>query len=88
VKIYKYPLKVTDKQVVLMPFGAEILCVQMQNGDPTIWAAVDEMNSLVPRNIAMAGTGHELGDISKWKYIGTVQMYDGALVWHCFDLGL
>lgn len=86
-KIYKYQLKVIDKQVVLMPFGAEIFCVQMQNGHPTIWAAVDEMNSLTQRTIAIAGTGHELGETAKGKYIGTVQMDGGSLVWHVFDLG-
>lgn len=39
--IYKYPLDVTDRQVIAMPEDAEILTVQVQNGKPMLWAVVD-----------------------------------------------
>jgi hypothetical protein len=39
--IYKYTLEVTDEQEVKMPANAQILCVQVQHGRPTLWALVD-----------------------------------------------
>ena len=39
--IYKYQLSVTDNNIISMPIGAEILCVQAQKEVPCIWALVD-----------------------------------------------
>jgi len=39
--IWKYPLDVVDSQFVVMPLGAEILTVQIQNEEPYLWTLVD-----------------------------------------------
>ena len=82
--IYKYPLEGTDEQIVLMPRGAEILCVQVQNGIPCLWADISTENAQEreKRYIRIIGTGHELPK-AVMKYIGTFQM--GALVFHVFE---
>lgn len=86
--IWKYKLKVKEFQIIPMPEGAQILCVQMQHGDPTLWACVDESAQPVERSILMAGTGHEFHGFDAEQYIGTVQMNDGFIVWHYFDGGV
>lgn len=86
-KIYKYPIALESQQRVKMPAEAQILTLQMQNGQPCIWALVDENASLVPRTICTYGTGRQMptekAEIG--HYIGTYQLEAGALVFHVFD---
>ena len=87
--IHKYPLRVTDTQEIPMPFGAEILCVQVQHGTPCLWAIVkpSKLNPLQPKTIEVYGTGHDMPQdmgINR-KYIGTFQMNSGSLVFHVFE---
>ena len=84
--IWKWPLSSKDSQEINIPRGAEILCVQMQNDYPTIWAKVDAEAEMVSREIIIIGTGHPHEEINH-PYIGTVQQYGGSLVWHIFDAG-
>lgn len=73
-----------------MPEGAEILCVQMQDTGPTIWALVDPMRPTSARRIIIVGTDHGMPkqDYDVWRvYIGTFQwpMMEGSLVFHVFE---
>jgi hypothetical protein len=67
-----------------MPIDAEILCVQMQYDTPCIWALVDNKNNDSFRNFRWYGTGHNIKD-NPGKYIGTVQMMEGKLIFHLFE---
>ena len=80
--VYKYQLPIDDRARVLMPSGAELLCVAMQHGRVTVWARVDPSATMVTRQFRVAGTGHPGVEGS---YIGTV--FPGPLVFHVFDLG-
>lgn len=80
-KIYKYELMLKSEQVVMLPFGFEILCAQIQKIPIFIWAIIDPLQKPVPVAIDIFGTGHEM-DNKPRKYIGTVQ--DGLSVWHIF----
>lgn len=85
-RIFKYPLEVTDSQVIDMPRGARILCVQVQRGQPCIWALVDDDVEPTRREIHMRGTGHNCNGVDALRYIGTFQMHDGSLVFHAFEV--
>lgn len=80
--IYKYPLQVTREQKIKMPANANPLCVQMQNGVPTLWCVVDTYFAEVEFSVFCIGTGHEMPGILA-IYVGTVQLSDGT-VWHYF----
>jgi hypothetical protein len=82
-KIYKYPLLIMDEQEVEMPMGAGIMSVQMQNGQPCLWALVDTGNTSERRKILIRGTGHAASSLG--RYISTFQMKDGAMVFHAFE---
>mgnify|MGYP003519694140 FL=1 len=82
-RVYKYPLYVGDWISVQMPMGAEPMCVQMQNGEPQLWALVDVGNPPTTHHFRIAGTGHDLGS-NVGKHIGSFQMHSGALVFHVF----
>lgn len=83
--IWKYELEPADRQQVLMPKGAAILCVQKQSGGLCLWAMVDSQEKTEPREIALFGTGNPI-DVhpERLKYIGTAQQ--GPFVWHVFEI--
>lgn len=83
-KIFKYPLEVTDEQRIEMPMGAEILCVQVQGGQPCIWAKVIPDGAPVKRLFAVYGTGHPMNTKQADQYVGTFQLQGGMLVFHVF----
>jgi len=83
--IWKYPLVITDTQNVMMPEGADILTAQIQHGSGLcVWALVNPDAPQQRREIEILGTGNPAPD-AKRRYIATVQMLGGNLVWHIFE---
>lgn len=80
-RIWKYPIALQDAQFIEMPKGAEILCVQMQDGNPCLWALVLP-GETERRKIEIYGTGHPVSEL-ELAYIGTYQ--EGPYVWHVFE---
>lgn len=85
-KVFKYPLPISDVVEVVMPKDAKVLAVQVQNGTPCIWAAVNPTLEVETRTFRIAGTGHSIVDEIIDDYIGTFQLYDGQLVFHVFEI--
>lgn len=83
-KIFKYPLEVTDMQEIRAPIGMKPLSVQVQKKTLCLWAAVDSSKSDVMHTVHIYGTGHDVDDHVKDHFVGTVQMMDGDLVLHVF----
>lgn len=81
--IWKWPLEVTDRQVIMMPVGADALCVQLQQGAPQLWALVQTDAPTEQRAFYVVGTGHHM-PAAATAFIGTFQLADGALVFHVF----
>lgn len=81
--IWKFPLRVADFVEFAMPKNAKVLTVQVQLGDPCVWAEVDVGAETEIRRFRTFGTGHPLD--SGLLYIGTYQMRDGALVFHLYE---
>lgn len=78
--IWKFPLN--NEETPIEAHVIEFLTVQMQNGQPCVWAIVDPDRPPKKYKICIIGTGWECRKIDASKYIGTVQ--DGMYVWHCF----
>lgn len=84
--IYKYPIQVTDTQAIVLHAGAQVLCVQVQRGEPCIWAMVDDGAPVKPRQIRVYGTGQMLpATTNDHRYIGTFQLHD-QFVFHAFEV--
>ena len=83
--IHKYPLSIIGVQDVEMPETSEILSAQNQNGQLCVWARVETDSPIIKRRFRIFGTGHPypVVDILN-KYVGSVQMANGALVWHVY----
>lgn len=85
--IHKYTLALNRMQVISMPKGAKILCVQLQRQVPCMWAEVPTNHTKVAtqeRTIAMYATGHDRVDPNA-KYLGTVT-FDDSLGIHVYEV--
>lgn len=85
--IYKYALTIATETDIVMPKGARLLSVQVQRGEPMVWAIVDHSQRTVRRRLSVRETGNPLEDAFSGAFIGTIQMYGGAIVFHVFDCG-
>jgi hypothetical protein len=89
ITIYKYPLPFPcDDCELLLPEGAEILTIGLQNGEVQLWAKVDTEAKPVKRWIRFAGTGHNLTGEEIVRYVSTFFLQGGALVFHTFEIEL
>lgn len=88
-EIWKFPLSAptADSVAIMMPVGAEVLCVQVQHGRPCIWARVNPDAVFFARRFCVFGTGHSIPpDDGRLRYVGTFQLEDGQLVFHLFEV--
>lgn len=84
-KIWKFPLDITDLQFIEMPVGAKILTAQFQGNVLNVWAECEPDNLIEEVPIRIIGTGNPVfGDMTRWRYLTTVQQYGGELVWHVY----
>lgn len=82
--IWKYELSEDQHFQLNLPAGAIILCVQIQNGRPCIWAEVDpRADRNITRHFAWVGTGHIIPE-NAFQYIGTIQPH--PFVFHLYEV--
>lgn len=87
-RVYKYHIPVTDRVELLLPIGSHILTAQVIKDKLWVYAAVEPDSArykMETKVIRVYGTGHDMEDNLMLNYIGTVQQYDGDLVWHIFE---
>lgn len=83
--IFKYTLTPDDAVTLKVPCVFEPLTVQMQHGEPRLWALVDPESPMTSRRFRVFGTGHSVpNEIRREDYIGTFQIAAGDLVFHVF----
>lgn len=82
--IFKWRLNTTDIQEIEVPEGFVPLCVQVQDGDPFLWAQVEPTAPKTLVSIRIVGTGHAYNPEEIGRYIGTYQLMGGSLVFHVF----
>ena len=86
--VYKYQVPIRDYFNLTLPLNAEVLHVDIQYNEMQLWALVDPNTGPGEiRRFRLVGTGHEITEKQKnLKYINTFFMYEGALVWHVFEI--
>lgn len=86
--IWKFPLKVSDYQLLEIPIGSVILSIQTQNEIPSLWALIYNINA--PKEtikLRTIGTGIsiEMSEIDVRDFLGTYQLKAGRYVYHVFQ---
>ena len=84
--IWKYTLNAETINFIDMPLGAEVLSVETQDVDIVLYALVNSTEKAQQQiEVRTYGTGHEIDvNISNYKFVGTVKLYDGSLMFHLF----
>lgn len=82
--IFKYPLIITDEQILELPLFSQILSVKFQRGELFLWAKVNTDSQSVKTKIFIYGTGNPIRSKSKMKFVDTVMHFEDSLVWHVF----
>jgi len=84
-QIWKYPLKDTWQQELLMPKGANIIHVGEQRGVICLWAEIDTKYIDLNKHVFyLVGTGNEWPPVQV-RHIGTVIKKEGRFVWHVYQ---
>lgn len=81
--VYKYPVPFGDEVTVEIPVFAKILHLNMQHGEPCIWALVDSDEKPAKRRFMWRGTGHNADGVG--HYVGTIIVEGGQFVFHLFE---
>lgn len=85
--IYKYPLRITDFQIVEIPKPYTILSVDTQRGIPCIWAMCASTwgGNKTPIKVCIIGTGNPVPkEVERMAFLGTFLVADGDFVGHVF----
>lgn len=82
--IYKYKLILQEQNLIELPIGGKILDFVEKHGDLFIWVLVDSTAKLTAVDFRIYGTGHELPNSDKLKYVKTCHTLTGY-VWHLFQ---
>jgi hypothetical protein len=81
--IYKYELGMADSITIETDHVERWLSVDVQRGQPVVWAMVDTDKARQRHTFCIRGTGHPMtGD--EHGFLGTVLLDGGALVFHVF----
>jgi len=83
--VWKYQIPIKDYFELELPQGAKILTIQVQYGEPQLWALVDPTAQLEFRLFRLSGTGHPITN-RNLDYIETVQQLEGQFIWHIFEI--
>ena len=84
-KIFKYILEPADVQRLYLLTGSKILSVKEQYGKVVLYALVGgAQGGLDCFKIFVKRTGHPADDISDCKFLGTVKLDEGKLMFHVF----
>lgn len=85
--IWKFNIESDNSKGIEMPKNAEILTVQEQGGNISLWALVDPKEEKELRYFEVYGTGHDIhyGMGVSREYVGTFQFDGGTLVFHLFE---
>lgn len=78
--IWAFPLSIVDQQQIVLPTDYTILSVQMQDGQPRLWALVDPLASTTSIVIDCPKAGHPIASVG--TFIGAIQY--NSLVYHFF----
>ena len=84
--IYKYEIIRHGDFTIPLPQGAKILKVHPQGKTHVMWALVETGNDLEMRSFATRGTGWEISNMEKMRYIDTYFEHNESLVWHLFEI--
>ena len=85
-QVWKF--EVSPATRIQIPEDAQVLSAKFQNGRICIWVLVDPDAPIVKREFEVYGTGHPIQDADDLRFIDTVLVDNGQLIYHVFERNL
>lgn len=82
-RVLKYVLSYAPEMDIELPLHLRPIDLELQNGQPTLWAIVDSEDETMYRRVFAVFTGMELPEMRFGQILGTIQAPNG-LVYHYF----
>ena len=85
-RVYKYPILLTETQTIMVPGYRRLLSVQLQDDRICLWYEINEdheNDTEIVLHIVPTGGDRDIED--DWHHLETIQM--GSLVWHVYQEG-
>lgn len=82
--IWKFKLLVEDKQFIDIPKYPKVLCIQVINNEPYLYAKVFPEETTVKMEVITVGAGYPAGHVGNMQYAGSYQLLSGSFVGHVF----
>jgi len=84
-RIYKYSLDTIDQQVLRLPSNSKVLSVAAQGDNIVLYVRIDDtIVRMTDCLVLIHGTGHDADDTIDSTFVGTVNLYNGTLMFHVF----
>ena len=81
--IHKYPLRLTEKQNVVIPLHSRLITVKSINEQLYLYAMIDPEQTRTDNiEVLIYGTGHVFDSILSFNHLETV--VQNGFVWHVF----
>ena len=90
--VFKYELPNTlapiEQFTLDLPRRAKFLKAGVQHGNPVAWFQCEENDEIEKRHFVEIGTGvdYVVGEDYDAKYLDTITMASGALIWHIYEI--
>ena len=85
--IWKFPLEITDSQIIELPSDYNIIGVYNQKEKLVLYLEVDPDSPKKDYLFEIFGTGHPIPEIKGYRtFIGTCLFNDGDLVFHVYSV--
>lgn len=83
-RIFKYPLEVETRQLIVMPKGAKVLSIMEQNETPMLYALIDTDAEGTETRVFRVTTTGEIFNAEDARFVGSVGL-KGWYVAHVFE---
>lgn len=85
-EIWKYTLRLQDKDELQVPAGSVILSVGNPKENLWVWILVNPNETeKETKKFRIYGTGHPVDESILGRFLGTVSFMDGNLIFHVFE---
>jgi hypothetical protein len=83
--VWKWILNSQESNIIEVPLSTQILSTETQGDDIVVYGLVNVNEEEKAKiDFRVYGTGHEFKMGSDYKFIGTIKMYSGSLMFHVF----
>lgn len=85
--IFKYPIPIIDGIIECkVPRNFRYCDIQVQDNKIYMWCLINNNEKIITIKLRVFGTGHKIDNPEDYEYLKTVQLDNGDLIFHVFEV--